>query len=75
MDRLAALLNHVEALETQLEDAKGNAYAALSARYMDALRQVEEIERRRPLSVSPVDEIAARRSRRKPVKNGSAREA
>jgi DNA anti-recombination protein RmuC len=74
VDRLAALINHTQALEEQLGSATGNAYAALSARYMDALRQIEDIERRQPASKSPVDEIAQRRARRKPVKDGVARE-
>lgn len=74
MDRLARLTNHAEALESQLGSAEGAAYASLSARYMDALRQIEEIESRQPAAKSAVDEIAQRRARRKPLKNGVARE-
>jgi DNA anti-recombination protein RmuC len=74
VDRLSRLVNHAAALESQLGSAEGAAYAALSARYMDALRQIEDIEKRQPVEKSPVDEIAQRRARRKPVKNGAARE-
>ena len=74
-DRLDRLKNHSTALESQLALADGAAYAALSARYMDALKQIDDIERRAPAAASPVDEIAKRRARRKPIKSGVARES
>lgn len=74
-DRLDRLKNHSKALEAQLSTAEGAAYASLSGKYMDALKQIEDIERRAPAATSPLDEIARRRARRKPVKDGQAREA
>ena len=74
-DRLARLEAHVVDLEMQMGDASGSAYAALSRQYMEALRQMDEISSKAPAATSPLDEIAQRRSRRKPVKNGESREA
>lgn len=74
--RLDRLRKHADDLEFEMTQTKGMGYAALSGRYLDVLAQIEEIERRAPVADSPVDEIAARRkARRRPLKNGEAREA
>ena len=49
--------------------------AALSARLMEVMKRVAEIEAKAPAQASVADEIAERRRRRKPLKNGEAREA
>ena len=74
--RLSRLRDLAVHLEGRIKAADGTDLASLSARYMDALKQIEEIERRAPVAKSPADELAKkRRQRRKPVKNGVARDA
>lgn len=75
-DRLATL----EALRDQIALLIGSSesardVAALSGQMTQVLKQIEEIKERKPSEVSAVDEIAARRkARRRPLKNGAARE-
>lgn len=78
MDRLAKLRAHAADLEDRMLRARGGTeYANLSGRYQDALKQIDDIEQHSTVGkASAVDEIAARRKRRrKPIKDGKAREA
>lgn len=76
-DRLAALealRDHIAGLVGASDSARD--VAALSGQLTMVLKQIEEIQGKEPAKVSAVDEIAARRkARRKPVKNGVARES
>ena len=76
-DRLAtleALRDHIAGLVGASDSARD--VAALSGQLTVVLKQIEEIHGKAPAKVSAVDEIAARRkARRKPVKNGAARES
>lgn len=63
-------------LASEIEScAAARDVAALSARLMEVMKRVAEIEAKAPAQSSVADEIAERRRRRKPLKNGEAREA
>ena len=76
-DRLAAL----EALRDHLAFLAGASdsardVAALSGQLTQVLKQIEELSRGAKKNQSPVDEIAERRkARRRPMKDGAARES
>lgn len=78
-DRLDRLKNHAAALELQLGSAEGSAYASLSGRYMDALRQIDEIEREAAAGNqqegTALDEFSKRLAARKSGTAGSGRAA
>ena len=48
--------------------------AALAGRILDVGKRITELEARAPAVRSPLDEIAARRTRRRPIRNGVKRE-
>lgn len=71
---LEALRDHLALLAGSSDSARD--VAALSGQLTQVLKQIEELQGKAPAAVSAVDEIAARRkARRKPLKNGSARES
>lgn len=71
---LEALRDHLALLTGASESARD--VAALSGQLTQVLKQIEDLKGNAPAAVSAVDEIAARRkSRRKPLKNGAARES
>lgn len=75
-DELVALEALRNALAVQLESCdSGRDYASLSLRLMGALNRISEIKGKKPSAVSPLDEIASRRARKKPVRGGVKREA
>lgn len=75
-DELAALEALRDRLATEIDGCESSRdVAALSARLVDALKRVAEVRARVPAAVSAADEIAERRARRKPVRDGQSREA
>lgn len=76
-DRLKALqaLRDVIA-ERIVESESARDVAALSGQMTQILKQIEDLDRASGAKKSKVDELAARRTqRRKPVRDGKAREA
>ena len=73
-DELTALKALRKDIATQLEDCDSKRdYAALSLRLQDTLKRITELKGRAPSKVSAVDEISARRARKKPIRGGSVR--
>lgn len=75
-DELATL----EALRDRLADEIDNCESkrevqGLAAELARTLKRITDIKAQKPTSSSAVDEIAARRARRKPVRNGRARDS
>lgn len=75
-DELTALKALRKGLAIQIEVCESNRdYAALSLRLQDTLKRISEIQGKAPAATSPLDEIASRRARKKPVRGGVKREA
>lgn len=75
-DELKALRALRRELAKQLDDCESKRdYAALSLRLVDVLARISELQRRAPAAVSSLDEIRARRERKKPIRGGVKREA
>lgn len=75
-DELTALKALRKDLAKQLDDCDSKRdYAALSLRLQDTLKRISELKSKAPAAVSPLDEIASRRARKKPVRGGVKREA
>jgi hypothetical protein len=73
-DHLATLeaLRGVLAEAIVLSDSARDV-AALSARLTEVLAAIEKVRGQAPAAVSAVDQIAERRARRKPIRDGAAR--
>ena len=75
-DELKALRALRRELAKQLDDCDSKRdFAALSLRLMDVLERISVLQRQVPAAVSSLDEIRARRERKKPIRGGSKREA
>lgn len=75
-DELRALKALRRGLAEQLESCESKRdYAALSLRLQDTLKRISEIRSATPAQVSSLDEIRARRERKKPVRGGVKRES
>lgn len=73
LDALRALRDR---LASELDSCESSRdVAALSARLVEVLKRVAEVEAKVPAAKSALDEISDRRARRKPMKNGTKREA
>ena len=74
-DRLARLQRHRDDLERQLSAADPKEFSALSARYMQALSEIEALEKEQPSKVvTPLDEIAAKRSAKSSARTAGGRQ-
>lgn len=74
-DEVSALESLRDRLAGDIDDCESaRDVASLSARYVEVLKRISEIQGKAPAERSAVDEIAARR-RRRPVKDGAKREA
>lgn len=75
-DELKALRALRKEIATQLEDCDSKRdYASLSLRLQDTLKRISELKAAGPTKSSALDEIRARRERKKPVRGGVNREA
>lgn len=75
-DELKALRKLRKDLAEQLEDCDSKRdYAALSLRLVGVLERITELKSRAPVQSSSLDEIRARRERKKPIRGGVKREA
>lgn len=75
-DELKALRALRKALAAELEDCDSKRdYASLSLRLADTLKRITELKSVAPAESSALDEIRARRERKKPIRGGSKREA
>lgn len=75
-DELKALRALRRELAKQLDDCDSKRdFAALSLRLMDVLERISVLQKQVPLAVSSLDEIRARRERKKPIRGGVKREA
>lgn len=75
-DELKALRALRRSLAEQLDVCESNRdFAALSLRLQDTLKRISELKSTAPVAVSSLDEIRARRERKKPVRGGVKREA
>ena len=71
---LVALKALRKALAKQLDECESmRDYAALSLRLQDTLKRISELQGKSPARSSPLDEISARRERKKPVRGGVKR--
>lgn len=75
-DELRILRALSRELARQLDDCDAKRdFAALSLRLQDTLKRITELKSVAPAKVSAVDEIRARRDRKKPIRAGVKREA
>lgn len=75
-DELKGLRALRRELAAQLEECDSKRdYASLSLRLMDVMERISELQKRKPLQVSTLDEIRSRRERKKPIRGGVKREA
>lgn len=74
-DELKALRALRRSLALQLDACESNRdFAALSLRLQDTLKRISELKSSAPAAVSSLDEIRARRERKKPIRGGVKRE-
>lgn len=75
-DERANLVALRDMLGSELERTKSRRdIASLTGRYLEVLARVAELDGRAPSPASAVDEIAERRRRRRPIRDGVKREA
>ena len=74
-DELRALRALSRELAKRLDECESlRDYASLSLRLQDTLKRVSELKSVAPALVSSLDEIRARRERKKPIRGGAKRE-
>ena len=75
-DELRGLRALRRMLAKQLDECESNRdFAALSLRFQDCMKRISELQDKAPVARSPLDEIASRRERKKPIRGGVKREA
>lgn len=75
-DERANLVNLRDMVGSALEQTKSRRdIAALTGRYLDVLQRLAELDGRATATTSAADEIAERRRRRRPIRDGIKRDA